>query len=150
PAQAEVEKDFSALLVLAPVHVQPQPHVRLNCVRALILQSISPNFVDDADASSLLLLIDNCAAPFPLDHFHRRPELPAAIAFERAEHVARHALRVDAHEWWVISAQVALRKHDELFIRSKRSVADYAELSELRRQARLCHTLDCSPTPEPV
>src|SRR5919199_6147449 len=72
-AEAEVEEYLRALVVTARVHFQTQLLVSLDCVRAFILQGVSANLVDDADAAPLLLLIDDDAEPFVRDALHRRP-----------------------------------------------------------------------------
>jgi hypothetical protein len=43
---------------------------------------------------------------------------------------------------WSVLAQFALHEHDELFVRSKRSVSDDAELAEVSWQARLSNVFD--------
>jgi hypothetical protein len=46
------------LFVSPTINIEAQPLIRLNSVRAFILQRIGPNLVDDTDAAALLLLID--------------------------------------------------------------------------------------------
>ena len=66
-AQPEVEQDFSALFVAAHVSRKAESLVSLDGVCTLILQCISANLVDDADAAPFLLLVDDCAVSGVLD-----------------------------------------------------------------------------------
>ena len=59
-----------------------------------------------------------------LDEFKRGAQLPLSITLDRAEHVARHALRVNAHRAWPVGAQLALDERDELLLGSERAEAD--------------------------
>src|ERR1051325_6950897 len=70
-AEAEVEENLGALPVLAQVYCEAQTLVRLDGVRALVLQGVGANLVDDADAAPLLKLVDDCAAPLLLYQAHR-------------------------------------------------------------------------------
>jgi hypothetical protein len=113
-AQAKVKEYLRALVIPARVHFQAQQFVCFDGVGAVILQSVGANLVDDAYAASLLLLVDDGTAPLLGDKFHSRLELSPAVATDRAERVARHALRVNAYECRMFCAQGSFNQRNEL------------------------------------
>src|SRR5215216_1386713 len=143
-AQAKIEQDFGALIVAPQVSFEAEPLIGFDGVGTLVLQRIRADLVDDADAAPFLLLVDDRAVPFLLDQLHRRFELSAAVALDRAKHIARHALRVNTHKAWLVRAQLAFDEHNELFLGDERAETDNAKLSRLRRQACFRNPLDCS------
>src|SRR2546422_8017068 len=78
--EAKIIKNFGALPVLARVYRQAQELVGFDSVRAFVLQGIGTNLVKDSDSASLLLLIDDSASAFLLNHLHGAMKLPAAVA----------------------------------------------------------------------
>src|SRR5207253_3301479 len=110
-------------------------------IRAFVLQGIGANLVDDAYASSFLLLINDCAPSLTLYHFHRATQLTAAVALHRAEHIARQTLRMNTNQSRNIRAQIALVKHYELLGAGERAIARDAELADFSRQPGVRYAL---------
>jgi len=77
---AQVAQDLRALFVGPKVNWQSQLLICLDRVRTLILQRISTNLINDADAPTFLLLINNCPTPLPLDQFHCFAKLLSTVA----------------------------------------------------------------------
>ena len=105
-----------ALFVTPAVNIKAQQFVRFNSVRAFILQSVSANLVDDAYAAPFLLLINDCAVSFGCYKPHGLMKLLAAIAPDRAKHISRHTLRMNADEARAIEARNIFDQRDELFV----------------------------------
>ena len=72
--------------------------VGLDRVRALILQLIGAQLIEQPDAAALLVFVDQQAAAFGGDGIEGQLELPAAIAAQAVEHVAGETLGMDAHQ----------------------------------------------------
>ena len=86
-----------------------------------------------ADAAALLVHVQHDAAAFSGDALHRGLELFPAVAAQRAEDVAGHALVVDAHEGGLVARNIAHDERHMLFLVEVGLVADRAELTPLRR-----------------
>ena len=93
-------------------------------------------YIGGAMAIGLLLAI-------LLDKFHGRLELPTAVALDRSEHIARHALRVNSNQSRCVRAQLALDENNKLFRRDELAKADDAKLTRLSRQPCFGNSLDC-------
>src|SRR5688572_13224540 len=132
--QPEVEQDLRADAVVPEVRLEAQLLVGLDRVGAAILELVRLELVEEADAAPFLVEVDDDAATLPLDHRHRRVELPAAIAAHRVEDVTREALRVHAHEDPLPSRHIALDERDVLVAVDVVPEADDRPLSMLRRQ----------------
>ena len=92
---------------------EPQLDVRLDRVPPLVLEPVGPQLVGQADRPALVPAdIQDDAASLVADHLHRRVQLLAAVAPERAEHVAGQALRVHAREHVGAVADVAEHHRD--------------------------------------
>ena len=90
--KTEINEYLSALFVTPTVNIKAQLLVCLNGVRALILQGVGADLVDDAYAAPLLLLIDDRAVSFGCYKPHGFVKLSAAVASGRAKHISRHTL----------------------------------------------------------
>src|SRR5688572_14945490 len=150
PIHAEVAQDLRALFVAPKVNCQSQLLICLDCVRALILQRVSTNLINDADAATFLLLINNCAAPFPLDQFHCFAKLLTAVALGRSKHVARQTLGMNTDQSRSVLPQFTFHEYDEFFVRIKGTVTKDTKLAEVSWQARLSHALNCSRIHKPA
>jgi len=62
-ADAEVAQNLDADSVVAQVRLEPEADVRLDRVVPFVLQRVRANLVREADAASLLIQIDDDAAP---------------------------------------------------------------------------------------
>lgn len=138
-AEAEVEEDLGALLVVAGVYFEAESLVCLYGVGAVVLKRISPYFIDDPDAAAFLLLIDDGSTAFGLDHFHRFPQLRPAIALDRAKNVAGQALRMNTDERRHFRLQLALIKHDKFFVAGERAIPGDLKIPDRGRQVCRCH-----------
>jgi len=74
------------------INRETELHVRLDRIRALILQCVSANLVDDPDTAAFLVLVDYDSKTFLLNHFQRQLELRTAVALQRVKHIARQTL----------------------------------------------------------
>src|SRR6185295_19358574 len=98
-------KYLRALFVPPTINFKAEPLVCFDSVRAFILQSVSANLVDNSYAAPFLLLINDCAVAFGCNKPHGLVKLLAAIASDRAKHIACHTLRVNADEACAIRAR---------------------------------------------
>ena len=133
--KTEVHEDLRADAVFAEIGLEPKPLVRLDGVQSfLLLQLVGVNLVREANATPLLPQIDDHAAAFLGDHLHRPPQLVAAIAPLRAEHIAGEALAMHAHQHIALACDVALHKRDVMLTVHHRAVEIQREIAKLRRQ----------------
>ena len=96
---AEVDQHLGADAVLPAVDRESLLQVGVHRVVALLLQLISADLVAEADPAALVAAqVDEDPPPFLFDEVERRLQLGAAVAAERAEHVAGQALGVDPHQ----------------------------------------------------
>ncbi len=109
----------------------------------------------DADAATLVAPeVDDHAAALLGDDLHRRVELDAAVAAQRAEHVAGEALGVDPHEHVLLAGHRALHHGDVLLAVEERLVGVAGEVAPLRGDAGLGDPADellvLAPVPDEV
>src|SRR5919202_5687840 len=71
---AEVEEDLRADAVVAQIRLEAELLVRLNGVRAAVLELVRLELVEQPDAASLLVQVDDHAAALGGDHVHRGVE----------------------------------------------------------------------------
>src|SRR5207244_623185 len=101
--------------VLAGVGRKPKLQIRFDRVASLILQRVRAQLVSETDAATLMpAQVHNDALTFACDALKRTIELYAAVASQRAEHVAGEAFRVHAHEYVVLSRDFAPHKSEML------------------------------------
>lgn len=122
-AEPEVKENFGTLPIVASIDRKAESFVGLDRIGTFVLKRVSPDLVDDTDASAFLLLIDDSSAAFRLDHPHCLVELRPAVAFDRAENVAGQALRMYPDERWDIGAHFALMEDDKLLGAVGRTIA---------------------------
>ena len=67
-------------------------------VGTIILKCVSPDFIENTDPATFLLLIDDRPTAFFFDHLHCRVELRSTITLYRSKNVAGKALRVNSNE----------------------------------------------------
>ena len=67
-------------------------------VESAILQLVGAQLIEQSDASAFLVLVDQQSASLLRNLIERQLELRTAIAAQTVEHVAREALRMDAHQ----------------------------------------------------
>ena len=135
---AEVDEDLRADAVLAAVDRQAELDVGVDGVVALVLQVVGADLVADADAAALVAAqVDDDAEALVGDQLHGRVELHAAVAAQRAEHVAGEALAVHPHEHVVLALHRALHQRDVLLAVEQRLVHVAGEVAPLGGDAGL-------------
>ena len=97
-AEAERFQCFRRKFVVARIGRESEPAIRFHGVETVVLQFVSFDFVDQADAAAFLREIEHHAGGFFRDLAQRKFKLRAAVAPLRREDVSRQALRMDAHE----------------------------------------------------
>ena len=95
---AHLPQNLRRQLKFPAVRLEAQPQIRFHRVQSLILQFVSAQLGHQADAASLLLLVNQDARTGLGNLAQRQLQLQTAIAAQRMEHVARQALRMDAHQ----------------------------------------------------
>ncbi len=76
-------KNLAADPIIALIHRQTQPLIRLHRIQPLFLQRIRMQLIRQPNPAALLPQIDQHAFPFLLDHLHRRRKLRPAVAPRR-------------------------------------------------------------------
>jgi len=84
-------------LVAAEIGLETELLIGLDCIGALILQFVRAQFVEQTNAATLLVLVDQQAAALSRDRVERELELRAAVATQAVKHVAGQALGVNPH-----------------------------------------------------
>src|SRR6266700_335907 len=82
---------------VSEISLEPERMIGLDRVDSRVLQLVSLQLSHQADAAPLLVLIDEQSTAFLRDRLHGELQLAAAVAAQRAKHLAGEALRVDAH-----------------------------------------------------
>ena len=140
---AEVDEDLRADAVLPAVLGQPEVEVGVDGVAALLLEAVGADLVPDADAAALVAAeVDDHAAARLGHDLHRRVELHAAVAAQRAEHVTGEALAVHAHEHVVLAGHGAPDHGDVLLAVEERLVGVAGEVAPLGGDAGLGDAAD--------
>src|ERR1043166_6409306 len=91
-AESQVKENLGTLAIVSPIDCQSQPHICFHRVSTLLLKRVRADLIDDADTTTFLLLVDNRAPTFLLDHVHRLMKLTSTVAFSGAKNVARETL----------------------------------------------------------
>ncbi len=94
----EIAQNLGGHAIVAQVGLETQAFVGFHRVGAAVLQFVGPQFVQQADAAPLLVLVNQQPAAFFGDQVQRQLQLRPAIAPQTVEHVAGQALRVDADQ----------------------------------------------------
>ena len=135
---AEVDEDLRADPVLAGVDRQAEVLVRLDGVAALLLQPVGAHLVPEPDAAALVAPeVHDDALALGRDLAERGVELHAAVAAQRAEHVAGEALGVDPDEHVLLARDLAADERDVLDVVEERAEHVGGEVAVLRRDPGL-------------
>ena len=135
---AEVDEDLRADPVLARVDREPEVLVRLDGVAPLLLQPVGAHLVPETDAPALVAPeVDDDALALRRDLGERGVELHAAVAPQRAEHVAGEALGVHPHEHVLLARDLAAHERDVLDVVEERPEHVRGEVAVLRRDPGL-------------
>src|SRR5437868_8553126 len=80
-AKPQIEKYLGALLVVSGIDRKSQFFVGFDRVCSVVLESVSPDLIEDPDPAAFLLLVDDRTSALRVDHLHRRVQLRSAITF---------------------------------------------------------------------
>ena len=137
----------SGQLVTAQVRVESQALVGFHGVGAMVLQLVSAELVEQADAAALLMLVDEQAAALLGDALERNFKLRAAIAAQAVKHVSGEALGMNANQRRGAGGQVPHFQHDGFF--GEVAIAAFESIdpegAELRRKGRFGHFREPQP-----
>lgn len=125
----EVAEDLGADAVIALVGAEAEGCIGFDGVHALLLEFVGFEFIDEADAASFLLDIEDSAASFLFDALHSGVELVAAIAAEGAEYIAGRARGVDADEDGLVGVPVAFFEYHVSLVGGLVVVGDELEVA---------------------
>jgi len=123
--------------VVTKVGLEAELLIGLYCVYSLILELIRLELVQEPDAAPFLIEVNDHPPAFLGDHFHRRLELPTAIAPQRVEDIAGQTLRMHAYEHAGLRTDVAQHQRDVLVLVHIVPVAEYAPDSVVGRKPGL-------------
>ena len=132
--EPEVGEDLRADPVLTQVGWEAELEVRLDRIEPVLLQLVRLQFVQEADAATLLRHVEKDAALLRADPCQRLVELLAAVAAKRVEDVAGQTLRVDAHEHVVRAVHVSLHERDVMLAGEELAERNGGELAVRGRQ----------------
>ena len=135
---AEIDEDLRADAVLARVGREPELEVGLDRVAALVLERVRAQLVSEADAAALVAAqVDDDPLPLGRDLRERAVELHAAVAPQRAEHVAGEALAVHPHEHVLLARHLAPHEREVLGVVEQRLEHVRGEVAVLGGDPRL-------------
>jgi len=132
--QPKIEQDLRTDPVVAEVGLESESLVCLDRVAALILELVGLELVEQSDSSTFLIEVDDQSLSFLRDHPQRGVELPAAIAAQGMEYIAREALGVHAHQYAVVWANVTKDEGDVLMLVDVVAVTDDAPRAAFHRK----------------
>src|SRR5437868_1452247 len=140
--QTKIEKNLRANAVVAQVGLEAESFVRFHRIDSLILELVRLELVEETDPAPFLVKVDDDAFAFLGDHFHRRVELPAAVATQGMEDVAGEALRVHSHQHAGIRADIAVDEGDVLVGIDVVSVTHHAPGAHLGGKTRFSNAVN--------
>ena len=94
--------------VVTLIVAEAQGHVGIDRVKALVLQAVRAQLVEQPDAASLLAQVEDHPGLLLADGAQRRHQLVAAVTSQRAQCVTGKALAVDADGHVVLTEGIAL------------------------------------------
>src|SRR5439155_8576009 len=98
PSHAKLVEDRSGQREVPAVRLVAQCKIGIDGVEAGVLQGVGLELRHEADAATLLVFVNDDAAPFRGDRSNCNFQLVATVATQRPEHFSGEALRMDAHE----------------------------------------------------
>src|SRR5439155_12510316 len=117
---------------IAGVDRKAELDVRVDRVEPAVLEAVRANLVEEPDPPPLVVEVEEDAALGAPDHREGGAQLVAAVAAQRAEHVAGEALGVEADEDGFGPVELASRERDDL--RAVESEHADAEVAPARRE----------------
>src|SRR6266496_1155471 len=96
--EAQVVQDRGRHTEIAAISHEPQCMICFNRIQTAVLQRVSLQLRRQADATALLMFVDQQPAAFLSNGLHGHLQLVPTVTPQRPEHLAREALRMDAHQ----------------------------------------------------
>ena len=95
---AQINQDLRADAVITQIRQESQRFIGLDGIEPLVLQIISLELIDQADASSFLAHVNDDPRAVFADRFKRGFHLGVAVAAQRMKNVPRQTFRLNAHK----------------------------------------------------
>src|SRR5438132_2329059 len=96
--EAHVVQDRGRQTEIAAISHEPEGMICFNRIQTAVLQRISLQLRRQADATALLMFVDQQPAALLGNGLHGHLQLVPTVTPQRPEHLAREALRMDAHQ----------------------------------------------------
>src|SRR6266568_7081944 len=96
--EAQVVQDRGRQAEIAAISHEPQCMICFNRIQTAVLQRVSLQLRRQADATALLMFVDQQPAALLSNGLHGHLQLVPTVTPQRPEHLAREALRMDAHQ----------------------------------------------------
>jgi hypothetical protein len=141
--RAEFFQNLRGEIVLARIGGKTQSFVSFDGVHSAVLEFVSAEFVQQADAAAFLGKIKKYSRWSLPDFLKRQFELCAAIATQGRENIAGEALRMHTHDRRGFAFQVASDQSNRFFLRATAFEAVDREAAVARRQRRMRDHLQC-------
>src|SRR5215216_4866684 len=87
--ESKVEENLRANAVVAQIGLESELLVRLDRIRAFVLELVGLELVEQSDSPPFLIEIHDRAATIRRDQLHGLVELPATVTSQRMKHVSR-------------------------------------------------------------
>src|SRR5206468_5950785 len=93
-----VVQDRGRQTEISAISHEPESMICFNRIQTAVLQRISLQLRRQADSTALLMFVDQQPAALLGNGLHGHLQLVSTVTPERPEHLAREALRMDAHQ----------------------------------------------------
>ena len=98
PEETKVLEDLSTSRIISLIVSKTQLSIGLNGIGALVLKFVSPELIQNSDATSFFRMIDNCTVACPLDSTHGHFKLITAITTKGRKHIPGQTLGMDTNQ----------------------------------------------------
>ena len=139
--ESEVCQNLCTHAVITQVGSKAQANVRLNGIKALILQCICTDFISQTNTTALLTHINDSAAAFLFNHLQCGCQLIAAVAAQAAEGITGQTLAVYAHEHVLFTGNITLDNSNMAKVIQIVFICNNAEIAVFSRQCSLRCTM---------
>ena len=90
-------QDICGDRIISQVILKSQKSIGIDCIYAVLLESVGSNFIPESNASAFLPQINNDPLTVLLNPFQSTVKLRFAIAFQRTEHLPCETFRVNTN-----------------------------------------------------
>src|SRR5580704_11134595 len=135
--QSQIQENLRSNAIVPQIGLETELLVGLDGIRALVLEGIRLEFVEKANAATLLIEVDQHPASRLRDHLHCAIQLPTAVAALRVKDVPGEALRVHPDQHILASSNITEDQRDVLMLIDIVAIPDDAPGSVLQWQPRL-------------